>query len=108
MLRRAPTLAEEVTHEDDRRGPHRPTKDAVEDERTPLHTARASHQRFEHARDREEAACEDGLAAVAGEESFDPLQALRRELHVSPPLQFDLSSRLVAYTVSDMVAYAST
>src|SRR5215213_1024455 len=104
MLRRVPALTEEVPRKDHRRCPHRPTQDAVEDERAPVHAARARHQRFENARDREEAASEDGLAAVAREEPFDPLQALRRELHVAPPLQDERSSRLVAHPVADLVA----
>src|SRR5215208_610127 len=104
MLRRIPTLAEEIPRHNDRRGPHRPAEDAVQDERAPVHTARASHQRFEHARDREEAAGEDGLAAVAREETFHPLQALRGELHVAPPLQDERPSRLVAHPVADLVA----
>src|SRR5215210_8413199 len=104
MLRRVPGLPEEVPGKDHRRGPRRPAQDAVEDERAPAHAARARHQRFENARDREEAAREDGLAAVAREEPFDPLQALRRELHVAPPLQDERSSRLVAHPVADLVA----
>src|SRR5215210_8531141 len=104
MLRRIPGLTEEVPRKDHRSGPHRPAQDAVEDERAPVHAARARHQRFENARDREEAARDDGLAAVAREEPFDPLQALWRELHVAPPLQDKRSSRLVAYPVADLIA----
>src|SRR5215213_6696286 len=37
MLRRAPTFTEEVSHQDDRRSPHRPAEDAVEEERAPVH-----------------------------------------------------------------------
>src|SRR5215211_6960738 len=103
MLRRVPTLAEEIPSQNDRRGPHRPAEDAVQGERAPAHTARTSHQRFEHARDREEAAGEDGLAAVAREETFHPLQALRGELHVASPLQDERPSRLVSHPVADLV-----
>src|SRR5215213_8246543 len=103
MLRRAPALTEEVPRKDDQGGPHRPAQDAVEDKRAPVHAAHARHQRFEHARDREEAPRENGLATVAREESFDPLQALRGELHVAPPLQDERSSSLVAHPVADLV-----
>src|SRR5215210_670362 len=105
MLRRIPTLAEEVPQKDDHRGPHRPAEDAVEDERAPVHATRACHQRFEHARHREKAASEDSPTTVAEEESFHPLQALWRELHVAPPPQDERSSRLVAHPVADLVAY---
>src|SRR5215218_9480914 len=103
MLRRAPTFTEEVPYQDDRRGPHRPAEDAVEEERTPAHAAYAGHQRFEQAGDREETGREDGLAAVAREELFDPLQALRGEPHIPSPLQDERSSRSVAHPVTDLV-----
>src|SRR5215210_4303767 len=104
MLRRRPTLTEEVPNQDNRRSPHRPAEDAVEEERAPLHAAYAGNQRFEDAGDREETAHEDGLAAVAHEESFGSLQALRGELHVVPPLQDEGSSPFVAHPVTDLVA----
>jgi hypothetical protein len=65
----------EARRHPDRRSPHRPAEDAVEDERAPVHAARACHQRFEQAGESEETGSEDGLAAVAREESFHPLQA---------------------------------
>src|SRR5215210_9536341 len=104
MLRRAPTLTEEVAHQDDRRSPHRPAKGTVEEERAPAHAACAGYQRFEDAGDREETGREDGLAAVADEESFDSLQALRGELYIVPPLQDEGSSPFVAQPVTDLVA----
>src|SRR5215212_592122 len=103
MLRRTPTLTEEVPHQDDRRGPYRPAEDAVENERAPAHAAHAGYQRFEQAGDREETGREDGAAAVAREESFDLLQALRGELNVPPPLQNERSSRPMANPVTDLV-----
>src|SRR5215210_5401069 len=103
MLRRAPTLAEEVPSQDDRRGPHRPAEDAVEGERAPAHAAYARHQRLEYAGDREEAGREDGLPAVAHEEPFDPLQALRGELHKPAPPQDKRPTRSVANPVTDLV-----
>src|SRR5215212_712864 len=103
MLRRAPALAEEVPCQDDRRGPHRPAEDAVEGERAPAHAAGARHQRLEYAGDREETGREDGLPAVAREESFDPLQTLRGELHVAPPIQDERSSPSVANPVTYLV-----
>src|SRR5215213_10961929 len=103
MLRRAPALTEEVPRKDDQGGPHRPAQDAVEDKRAPVHAAHARHQRFEHARDREEAPRENGLATVAREESFDPLQTLRGELHVAPPIQDERSSPSVANPVTYLV-----
>src|SRR5215204_1491900 len=104
MLRRGPTLTEEVPYQDNRRGPHRTTEDAVEEERAPAHAAYARYQRCEHAGDREETGREHGLAAVAHEESFDSLQALGDELHISPPLQDEGSSPFVAHPVTDLVA----
>src|SRR5215216_4000544 len=104
MLRRAPTLTEDVSHQDYRRGPHRPAKDAVENERAPAHATHAGDQRFEQARDREETGHEDRPAAVAREEPFDLLQALWGELHVAPPLQDERSSRSVANPVTYLVA----
>src|SRR5215203_1868138 len=103
MLRRAPTLTEDVSHQDYRRGPHRPAKDAVENERAPAHATHAGDQRFEQARDREETGHEDRPAAVAREEPFDLLQALWGELNVPPPLQDERSSRSVANPVTDLV-----
>src|SRR5215216_63348 len=103
MLRRAPTFTEEVPYQDDRRGPHRPAEDAVEEERAPAHAAHAGYQRFEQAGDREETGREDGLATVEREESFDLLQALRGELHILPPLQDERSSPFVANPVTDLV-----
>src|SRR5215211_2244555 len=104
MLRRAPTLTEEIPHQDDRRGPHRPAKDAVEDERAPAHAAHAGYQCFEQARDREETGHEDGPATVAREEPFDLLQALWGKLNVPPPLQDERSSCSVADQVTDLIA----
>src|SRR5215210_3085219 len=104
MLRRAPTLTEEVAHQDDRRSPHRPAKGTVEQERAPAHAACAGYQRFEQAGDREETGSEDGRTAMAREEPFDSLQALWGELHVPPPLQDEWSSRFVANPVTDLVA----
>src|SRR5215203_667278 len=101
MLRRAPTLAEEVSYQDDRRGPYRPAEHAVEEESAKTHAARACYKRFKNAGDREEAGREDGLAAVAREEPFDLLQALRSELYISSPLQDERSSCSVADPVTD-------
>src|SRR5687768_8849325 len=103
MMRRGPTLTEEVPHQDNRRNPHRPAEYAVEEERVPAHAAYARYQRFEHARHREETRREDGLAAVAHEESLDPLQALWGELHIASPLQDERASAFVAHPVTDQV-----
>src|SRR3712207_410094 len=91
MLRRAPALSEEVPHQDDRRSPHRPAEDAVEEERAPVHTAYAGNQRLKYAEDREETGHEDGPAAMEREEPFEVVQPLRGELHISPPLQDERS-----------------
>src|SRR5829696_1046350 len=104
MLRRAPTFTEEVSHQNDRRSPHRPAEDAVEEERAPVHAACAGYQRFEQAGDREETGCKDRLAAVAREEPFDSLQALWGELYILPPLQDERSSRFVSDPVTDLVS----
>src|SRR5215210_1248387 len=103
MLRRAPALAEEVAHQDDRRGPHRSAEHAVKEERAKAHAARACYKRFENAGDREEAGREDGLAAVPREEPFDLLQALRSQLYIPPPLQDERSSCSVADPVTDLI-----
>src|SRR5215203_2429745 len=104
MMRRGPTLTEEVPKQDNRRSPHRPAEGAVEEKRVPPHAAYTRYQRFENAGDREETGREDGLAAVAHEESFDLLQALRGELHIASPLQDERSSPSVAHPVADLVA----
>src|SRR3712207_7704925 len=95
MLRRGPTLTDEVPYQDNRCGPYCPAKDAVEEESAPAHAAYARYQRCEHAGEREETGREHGLAAVAHEESFDSLQALGGELHIAPPLQDEGSSPFV-------------
>src|SRR5215208_355548 len=104
MFRRGPTLTEKVPRQDNHRSPHRPAERAVEEERVPAHAADSGHKRFEHAGDREETGCEDGLAAVANEESLDLIQALWGELHIAPPLQYELSSSFVAHPVTDLVS----
>src|SRR5215208_144894 len=103
MLRLGPTLTEEVPQQDNRRGPHRPTKGAVEEERAPAHAAYACNRRPEHPEDRDETGREDGLAAVASEEAFDSPQALWGDLHIAPPLQDERSSPSAACPVADLV-----
>ncbi len=85
MLRRAPTLTEEVSSSHNCRSLHRPAEDAVEEGRAPAHAACAGYQRFEQAGESEETSREDGLAAVAREEPFDLLQTLWGEFHIPPP-----------------------
>ena len=104
MLRRAPALSEEVPHQDDRRSPHRSAEDAVEEERAPVHTAYASNQRLKYAENREETGHEDGPAAMEREEPFEVVQPLRGELHISPPLQNERSSRSVTYQITDLIS----
>src|ERR687893_1969650 len=104
MLRRAPAFTEKVAHQDDRRGPHRPAEHAVEEERAKAHAARACYKRFKNAGDREETGREDGLAAVASEEPFELLQALRSEFCIPPPLQDERSSCSVANPVTDLIS----
>src|ERR671911_1463866 len=104
MLRRGPTLTEEVPHKDNRRSPCRPAEGAVEEECVPAHAAYARYRRCENAGDREETGREDGLAAVEQEESFDSLQALWGELHIASPLQDELSSSFVAHPITDLIA----
>jgi hypothetical protein len=97
-------LTEKVPRQDNRRNPHRPAERAVEEESVPAHAAYARYQRFENAGDREETGCDDGLAAVVNEETFDSLLALWGELHIAPPLQDERSSSSVAHPIADLVA----
>src|SRR5215204_1689669 len=104
MLRRAPALSEEVPHQDDRRSPHRPAENAVEDEGAPAHTTYASNQRLQYAEDREETGHEDGPAAMEREEPFDLLQSPRGELYIPSPLQDERSSRSVANQITYLIS----